>query len=135
VIIKDRHITALLDEGAPVPVSLPFLDRGHTVIYHSDVLENGASDDLVVITAILNKAILIAVDADMKRMVKRFGSPNNSERYSKLNLLFVSCNEILASKRIEHAMSFLENEWHVCCEKTARRLWVDIGPHRLTSYR
>jgi predicted nuclease of predicted toxin-antitoxin system len=134
--VKDRRpITVLIDEGAPVPVSLPFLEHGHRVICHSDVLDSGASDDLVVITAILNEAILIAVDADMKRMVRRFGSPNNSERYSKLNLIFIACNETLAAKRLDHAMSFVENEWSVCCEKTARRLWVDIGPHRLTSYR
>ena len=32
-------------------------------------------------------------------------------------------------------MSLIENEWDVCCLKLCRRLWIDIGPHRLTSYR
>lgn len=49
-----------------------WLSGGYKVIYHSDVLSSGAKDDVVVATAILNRAILIAVDGDMKRMVKRF---------------------------------------------------------------
>ena len=32
-------------------------------------------------------------------------------------------------------LSFIEHEWQVACVKTARRLWVDIGPHHLTSFR
>lgn len=130
-----NSLTVLLDEGAPILVADPFLKRGYRVIYHSDVLASGTKDDVVVATAILNEAILLAVDADMKRMVKRFGSPNNSGKYSKLNLIFISCNETVAAKRLDHAMSFIANEWNVSCEKVARRLWVDIGPHRLTSYR
>jgi hypothetical protein len=37
---------------------------------------------LKVINALLNGSILIAIDADMKRMVRRFGSPSESPRYS-----------------------------------------------------
>jgi predicted nuclease of predicted toxin-antitoxin system len=116
-------------------VAEPFANRNHRVIYHHEVLDSGAKDDVVAATAILNDAILIAVDADMKRLVRRFGSPNNSEKYKKLHLIFLSCDQVLAAKRLEHAMSFVETEWRVTCEKAARRLWLDIGPHRLTSYR
>ena len=118
-----------------MPVAEPLLSRGHVVIYHGDVLVSGAKDEDVARAAILNQAVLIAVDPDFKRMVKRFGSPNLSERYSKLNLIFINCKPELAPKRLEHAMSFIENEWDVTCEKVARRLWVDIGPHYLRSYR
>ncbi len=133
--LNKRKLRILLDEGTPVPAAGPFIERGHEVIYHSEVLESGAKDEVVVVTAIMNGAALIAVDADMKRMVKRFGSPNSSERYAKLNLIFINCNEVLATKRLAHAMSFIENEWDVACEKTARRMWVDIGPHFLRTYR
>ena len=132
---KSLFIKVLLDEGTPVLAATPFLDRGYEVINHRDVLEPGAKDDLVVTTAILNNAILIAVDADMKRLVRRFGSPNNSEKYTRLDLIFLSCPETLAAKRLEQALSFIENEWVVSRHKLSRRLWVDIGPHRLTSYR
>jgi predicted nuclease of predicted toxin-antitoxin system len=125
----------MLDEGTPVPAADPFVERGHQVIHHSDVLDSGASDDLVVATAILNQAVLIAVDADMRRMVKRFGAPGPTERYSRLSLISIRCNEVMAAKRLAHAMSFIEHEWDFACEKAARRMWVDIEPHKLITYR
>ncbi len=132
---KKPPLTVLLDEGTPVLAAQPFLTRNHKVIYHSDVLVSGSKDEIVVATAIVNKAALIAVDLDMKRFVRRFGSPNVSEKYQKLDLIFVGCNETLAAKRLEHAMSFIEHEWQVRCGKLARRLWVDVGAHRLSTYR
>ena len=71
----------------------------------------------------------------MKRPVRRFGSPNTSESYSSLHLIFLSCGDVLASKRLSQAMTFIENEWLVAGEKASRRMWVDIGPHRSTSCR
>ena len=133
---KKSTLVVLLDEGTPVLSASPFADRGYQIIYHGDVLQGGAKDELVASTAILNNAALIAVDLDMKRLVKRFGSPdNNNPRFAKLDLIFVSCDAVMAAKRIDHAMSFIENEWSVRCEKAARRLWVNIDNHRLTSYR
>jgi predicted nuclease of predicted toxin-antitoxin system len=98
-------------------------------------LLSGANDRLVVATAILNKAVLVAVDGDMRRMVRRFGAPGNSEKYYGLNLISICCNEVLAAKRLTQAMSFIEREWRFACEKTARRMWVDIEPHKLITYR
>jgi predicted nuclease of predicted toxin-antitoxin system len=82
-----QRLIILLDEGTPILAAAPFLERGHKAIYHSDVLVSGAKDELVVATAILNKAALIAVDLDMKRMARRFGSPGNGEKYHALNLI------------------------------------------------
>lgn len=118
-------------------VAKPFRDRGHWVIYHQQVLFPMASDEEVVRAAILNEAALIAVDLDMKRLVKRYGAPQNleNEKFPKLNLIFMTCEGVLAEKRIGNAMTFLENEWAFCCEKVARRLWVNVDRHRLTTYR
>lgn len=127
----------MLDEGTPVPAAEPFIERGHQVIYHGDVLFSGADDGLVVAHAILNDAALIAVDADMRRMVRRFGAPSqaHTEKYHRLNLISIRCNEVLAAKRLAQAMSFIEHEWRFAYEKTARRMWVDIESHRLITYR
>ena len=113
----------------------PFLSRGHRVIHHGDALANGDADELVAATAILNGAALIAVDRDMRRLARRFGSPSGGGRYDRLHLISVTCNEVLAAKRLDQALSFIEHEWQVACAKTAGRLWVDIGPHHLTSFR
>ena len=66
---EERKFKVLLDEGTPVPVAAPFLSRRHEVIYYSDVLEPGAKDSKVCYTAIINKAILIVIDRDMKQLV------------------------------------------------------------------
>jgi hypothetical protein len=132
---KKSNLIVILDEGTPVLSAEPFANHGHQVIYHGDVLDSGAKDEIVASMAILNSAVLIAVDLDMKRLVKRFGSPDHNPRFAKLDLIFVGCDPVMAAKRIDHAMSFIENEWAVRCAKTARRLWVSIDKHRLTSYR
>jgi predicted nuclease of predicted toxin-antitoxin system len=129
-----KKLIVLLDEGTPILSAGPFLKRGYQVIYHGDVLDSGAKDDLVAATAILNEAALIAVDLDMKRLVRRFGAQDNG-RFKKLDLIFVGCDPVMAAKRLAHAMSFIENEWNVRCEKAAHRLWVSIDSHRLTTYR
>ena len=144
-----QDLIVLLDEGTPILAAAPFLDRGHQVIYHGDVLNNGTKDDVVAATAILNSAALIATDLDMRRLVRRFGAPNDGSRFKKLDLIFVGCdpelnlyivgtgnpNPVMAEKRLAHAMSFIENEWYIRCERVARRLWVSIENHRLISYR
>ena len=131
-----RPLVILLDEGAPVPTAEPFLARLHGVIYHHEVLESGATDERVASMAILNKATLIAVDGDMRRIVRRFGAPGGGrERYSGLNLISVRCNEVLAAKRLDKAMSFIEHEWRFACEKASRRMWVDVEAHKLITYR
>jgi predicted nuclease of predicted toxin-antitoxin system len=135
VTTNEQPMTVLLDEGAPVLAASPFLGRGHRVIYHSDVLESGAKDEVVAITAIINEAALIAVDLDMRRLVRRFGAPNASERYHKLDLILISCNETLAAKRLGQALSFIEHEWQISRMKTARRLWVEVAQHRLVTHR
>jgi predicted nuclease of predicted toxin-antitoxin system len=63
-----------------------FLNSGHQVIYPGEILDSGAKDELVAATAILNKAALIAIDLDMKRLVRRFGSPlsGHGPRFSRL---------------------------------------------------
>jgi hypothetical protein len=129
-----KDLIVLLDEGTPILSADPFSKKGHQVIYYSDVLSNGAKDDVVAATAILNKAALIAIDMDMKRLVRRFGAPDNG-RFKNLDLIFIGCDPVMAAKRLDHAMSFIETEWDVRCAKTARRLWVSIENHRLTTYR
>lgn len=129
------QLKVLLDEGAPHSSAEPFVQNGYQAIFHGDVLDNGASDEMVAVTAMLNKAVLIAVDLDMKRLVRRFGTARDGGKFDKLNLIWVGCDPVMAAKRLIHAMTFIEHEWAICCEKAARRMWVSIENHRLTTYR
>jgi hypothetical protein len=125
----------LLDEGAPAQIAEPFRARKHGVILFGDVLSPSAKDNVVAATAIQNNAVLIAVDRDMRQLAKRWGNAEDGGRYKRLNLIFIACNAVLAPKRAVHAMSLIEHEWAIACEKTARTMWVTIKPHYIGIYR
>ena len=82
-----------------------------------------------------NDAILVAIDNDMKGLAQKYGLTPRGDRFDRLNLIRLCCGEVLASKRLAQAMSFVEHEWAFNEEKTARRMWVDIGQHYLRSNR
>ncbi len=129
-------LSFLLDEGAPVGLRLPLAAAGHKVILHHQAIAAGSPDDLVCITAMINNAVLVAIDGDMKQFAKRYGvAPGNDGRFDKLHVLRICCDEVLALKRVEQAVSFIQHEWSFTAAKAARRLWVDIGPHFLRSHR
>jgi predicted nuclease of predicted toxin-antitoxin system len=128
-------LRVLLDAGVPVQVGRVFEDYKHFVIYHKDVLPERTPDEAVCAAAMANSAILVAIDGDMKQIARRFGVTPRGERFNRLNIIRLACNEVLASKRLEQAMSLIEHEWHVSDEKMARRLWVDVGAHHIRSNR
>lgn len=126
---------ALLDAGVPDSVGRVLNGSGHGVIYHRDVLPEKTPDPVVAFIAQQNNAVLIAIDNDMKQIAQRYGVASHSDRFSRLNLIRLCCNEVLAAKRLEHAMSFVEVEWEFSTRKSARRMWVDIGAHFLRTNR
>jgi len=64
----------LLDASAPDSVGAVFSKRGHTVILHREVLVEATPDEVVCAAALVNDAILVALDNDMARIVKRYGN-------------------------------------------------------------
>ncbi len=129
------HFRVLLDEGAPDSIGRVFDSYGHFVIYHREVLDQGVADTVVCAAAVNNDAILIAVDGDMKRLAKRYGTAQISGRFERLNMIWIGCNGPLSSKRADQAMSFIQHEWDFSQAKSARRMWVEIGPHHLRTFR
>jgi len=129
------HLRAFLDAGVPDSVGHVFKDNGHYVMFHRDALPDKTADPVVCATALANEAILVAIDSDMKQFPRKFGISRSGDRFARLSIIRICCNEVLAPKRIGQAMSFIEHEWNVSEEKVARRLWVEIGPHHLRSNR
>lgn len=125
----------MFDEGAPDSVANIFRERGHAVLLHREVLAQGAPDKLVCITALSNEAILVAVDADMKRLTTRYGSAPENARFKDLSLIRIGCNGPMAVARAEQAMELLEAEWAFSQAKAARRMWVDIANHHIKTHR
>lgn len=123
----------LLDEGAPRSVGRYLESRGHEIIFFDAALMPGSPDVLVAKTAEANDAILIALDGDMKTLAKRAGISGG--RFKRLSLLKLSCREPTAAKRVEHAISLIENEWIISDAKAARRLFVEIGDSFIKTFR
>jgi predicted nuclease of predicted toxin-antitoxin system len=116
----------LLDEGVPDSVGRFLKSAGHSVIYvnRGDVVPRSSKDPLVCASAILNDAILVATDGDMRSIAKGHGISNSA--YAKLNLVKLSCLETEAAGRFKAAMTLIEHEWYVNAESAGRRLFVEI---------
>lgn len=73
-----------------------------------------------------NEAILVALDADMRKLARRRGVGKN--RFRRLSLIKLSCRESRAAERVRLAMSLIEHEWQVGIQQASdRRLFVEIG--------
>jgi predicted nuclease of predicted toxin-antitoxin system len=125
----------LLDPSAPDSIGGVFQKHGHHVILHRSILPERTPDQIVCAAALQNEAILVAVDGDMKRLVRRYGAASKIERFARLNLILLACNPVLAPQRLEQAMSLIDHEWRFTIEKASRRLWVDIEPHAVRTHR
>jgi predicted nuclease of predicted toxin-antitoxin system len=132
---SDRpRLRTFLDTGVPDSVGEVLSKHNHEVIFHRDVLPEKTVDAVVCATALAHEAILVGIDKDMKQFPRRFGISQNSDRFNRLSIIRLCCNEVLAAKRLDQAMT-VEHEWNVSAEKVARRLWVDVAPHFLRSNR
>jgi predicted nuclease of predicted toxin-antitoxin system len=128
-------LRVLLDAGVPDSVGKKFEEFGHVVIYHREVLPETTPDDAVCATALESNAILVAIDADMKQFAKRYGVTPKGDRFDKLNIIRLCCDEVQAAHRLEQALPLIEQEWDFRQRKKARRMWVDIRAHSITTHR
>ncbi|MER8712858.1 DUF5615 family PIN-like protein [Mesorhizobium sp. M0228] len=128
-------IRVFLDAGVPDSVGGVFAKHGCKVIYHRNALPERTPDEAVCAAALENKAILVAIDGDMKQIAKRYGVTPKGDRFDTLSVIRLCCNEVLAAKRLEQAMSLIQHEWGFSEQKPTRRMWVDVGPHHMRSNR
>jgi predicted nuclease of predicted toxin-antitoxin system len=127
------HLVFLLDASSPESVAKVIESAGHKAIRHNDVLAERTSDVVVCETAMKNNAILVAVDTDMKRLTRRFKP--ESDRFKKLSVVHLGCNAVMASKRMEQALSLIAHEFDVSCRKASSRVWMEITNHHFTTFR
>lgn len=113
-----------LDEGVPNSVGRALEGFGHTVIYGNKTLTPSTPDPVVCLISMLDEAILVAMDKDMKRIAKENGVSNS--QFARLSFVHLDCLEIDAAVRVEQAMGLLEYEWERS-EGAIRRLHLVIG--------
>lgn len=123
---RSRPLQVFLDAGVPIAVGRAFEASNIPVIYYRDALPEKVSDDVVCATAMSNNAILIAIDADMKRKARPYGIKAKGERFDNLSLIQLCCPEPQAANRLTQCLSLIEHEWKFATAKPARRLWIEI---------
>ncbi|MCC6734926.1 MAG: hypothetical protein IT534_02220 [Bauldia sp.] len=126
---------ALLNAGVPDSVGRILSLRGHLVVRHRDVLPERTTDDEVYETAIRLDAVLLVIDRDASRAVRRYDAKLRQDRLKTLCVILLACPEPTAHLRLEQAMSLIQLEWGYCREKPSRRLWIDIGTHYIRTNR
>jgi hypothetical protein len=128
-------LRVFLDAGVPDSVGVVFSKNEHDVFYYRDYLPEKVADKHVCAQALTLGATLVGIDRDLKQFPTRFGVSQNSDRFKKLSIIRLCCNETLANKRLQQAMTLIEHEWAVSGEGAVHRLWVDVGPHHMRTNR
>lgn len=126
-------LLVLLDESVPQEIGRTFERAGHTVIYFEQALKSGSPDAMVARVAMENEAVLVAIDKDFDRFMRR-GQAENAV-YRKLELIAPDCPAPMAASRLGEAMSLLEHERSVSRQKRGRRLHVSIATHQIRTHR
>ncbi len=80
----------------------------------------------------LNRAILVAIDRDMREIAKARGVSN--KRYKELGLLTFKCREPDAVKRLTAVLPFIRLQLELTAGKSGRRLFIDVFPNSVKVY-
>jgi len=129
------ELRLLLDAGVPDSVATIFAKHGHTPILYREVLGEKVADEVVCATALANDAIFVAIDGDLKYLAKQYGVKPRGERFDRLSVIRLCCNETQAASRLEQALELIYLEWGYAAKKRARRMWLDIGQHMIRTHR
>ncbi|WP_374188363.1 DUF5615 family PIN-like protein [Asticcacaulis biprosthecium] len=118
----------LVDESVPDAVVRILRESGHNAEALRDSgLARGTPDQLVCAYAEANDHILVALDHDMKTILRN--------RFKSLSLIKLSCGDVNAARRISEAVSLIEHEWQVDQGARCRRIFIDVKKESLTVYR
>ena len=91
-------------------------------------------DPLVAAVAQANKAVLVTMDSDFKKIVTRTGL--GAKRFKTLSLIrFEKCRESNAAARLVSALSLIEHEWKVGRGRDDRRMFIVICPEVIRTHR
>lgn len=124
----------LLDEGVPVSVGSVLANAGHDVIFFDKSgLAKGTPDAVVCSAAESSGAVLVAADADMKKLAKGHGI--TPAQFKTMGLLRFECPKPMAALRVEVAMTLIDHELDKAAEANASRFFVVIGEGSIRTHR
>ncbi len=122
----DAEVAFFLDEGVPRSVGRLLDEEGFRVIFFDQAAAKGTPDPVVCDIAMMNDAVLVALDGDMRQIAR--GAGVSKTRFKKLSLLKLSCLEPKAVQRVKDNLPFLRLQLSLGRQRgDVRRLFVEIG--------
>ena len=122
-----------IDQCVPDSAGKAFQRHGHEVIFLRERIATDTPDPLVAVVAVANRAILVSMDADFRKIAARRGVGRRA--FAGLSLIKLSCRESQCAARIEVAMSLIYHEWNIAQDSNDTRLFVEIMDSALRTNR
>lgn len=123
-----------IDQNVPDSVGQFLTSKNYEVVSLRTRIPTDSPDTLVAAVAEANDAILVTFDADFKALASRIGI--GRRRFLSLSLIrFEKCRESEAARRMEAALSLIENEWAIGEMRRDRRLFVVITSQTIRTHR
>jgi Uncharacterized protein conserved in bacteria len=113
------------DQCVPESVARALERAGYEVIRLREKIATNTPDQAVAAISEVNKAVLVTMDGDFKKIATRAGVGRRVHRTLSL-LRFEKCRESRAADRISQALSLIQHEWEFGKRNTDRRMFVVI---------
>jgi predicted nuclease of predicted toxin-antitoxin system len=102
-------------------------------VFLREKIATNTPDPLVAAVAEANDAILVSLDADFRKLARRYGVAGR--RFRNLSLIKLSCRESRAAGRLQDAMTLIYHEWEYIGAHRDRRLFIEIGDNVIRTVR
>jgi predicted nuclease of predicted toxin-antitoxin system len=108
-------------------------EAGYTVELLSEKLATDSPDQLVATYSELAGTVLISLDRDFRSLAPRVGI--GQQRFRRLSRIGIRCDEPMAARRIESALSLIEHEWERAQQNSDKRMIIEVGPNYIRTIR
>ena|SRR5271170_1232067 len=122
-----------IDQCVPDSVGRMLKEAGYAVELLREKLATDSPDQLVAIYSELSGAVLISLDRDFRSLAPRVGI--GQQRFRRLSRIGIRCDEPMAARRIESALSLIEHEWDRAQQSSDKRMIIEVGPTYIRTIR
>ena len=99
---------------------------GHEVILLREAIPPDSPDPVVAAVSQIHEAILVSMDSDFRKIAPRVPMGERA-RFRRLSRIALRCTEPQAARRIQAALSLIEQEWSAAQASSHKRIFIEIG--------
>lgn len=122
-----------IDQCVPDSVGRVLRAAGYSVELLREKLATDSPDQLVAAYSELSGAVLVSLDRDFRSLAPRIGI--GQQRFRRLSRIGLRCDEPVAARRIESALSLIEHEWARAQRSADKRMIIEVGPTYIRTIR